>query len=693
MSDNIEQIMRQLERLIEKCNTEYYVLGRPSMSDAAFDAALQQLKALEQQHPELVSSTSPTRRVLQPMDASLSAVPHREPMLSLGNITSLDELTAFVRTLFKGHDFSRGRGFHVSVEPKVDGLSASWWYENGRLARVLTRGDGKNGEDITAAARTILEMPLQLHPGLLASQPFVEIRGEVYMRRSVLRRLNATRSEPFANTRNAAVGSIKLQDPRQVALRTLSFAGYDVICASAEYTNKALPSFWLQQAGVPVCPDTKVYSMNGAKTPEQVAQELHQLVMDFDTRRQMLDMDTDGCVLKLVFNPEARQELSHNGVTPRWAAAYKYPPEEAVTTLLGVTFQVGRHGTVTPVAELQPVSLAGSVIRRATLHNMPRMDSLGLSAGCQVTIAKAGEIIPQVLRVTAAGPGGLITAPATCPVCKGPLVKEDDVVAVRCANFDCEGVIIPRLKHAISKAALDVDGAGESLIEDLVRAGGIKKLSQLFSLDPAGLLRSGVKASPATIIRWMQMFTNAASKVLDKPATLLYALSVKDLGRKACGALVEHHGSVMKLLEAPEEVIRATPDLTPVAAAAWLRVREEPWFVSELHAFGRLGFQLDMRPQTPTGNALAGLKFVITGELSRERDDFHRLIKANGGSATGSVSGKTSYLIAGRDAGRSKMQAAEAKGVKMISEEQFWALLDESRKNCHTEGQGSLQGS
>lgn len=667
--------MRQLEQLIEKCSVEYYVLGRPSMSDEAFDAAMKQLRTLEQQHPTLASSTSPTKRVLQPLDTSLPAVPHKVPMLSLDNITNLEELTSFVRAVFKGHDFSRGRGFHVSVEPKVDGLSASWWYENGKLVRVLTRGDGKNGEDITAAARTILEMPLQLRPGLLAAQPFVEIRGEIYMRRTVLRRLNSARSEPFANTRNAAVGSIKLQDPRQVAQRTLSFAGYDVLCDAPEYINKALPSFWLQQAGVPVCPDAHVYSMNGEKPPEQVAQELHQLVLAFDTRRQMLDMDTDGCVLKLVFNQEARNELSHNGSTPRWAAAYKYPPEEAVTTLLGVTFQVGRHGTVTPVAELHPVSLAGSVIRRATLHNMPRMDSLGLSEGCQVVIAKAGEIIPQVLRVAAPGPGAGIAAPTVCPVCKGPLVREEEVVAVRCSNSDCTGVVVAKLKHAISKSALDVDGAGESLIEDLVKVGGVRKLSQLFSLDPAGLLRSGVKASPSTIIRWMQMFTSAAGRMLDKPATLLYALSVKDLGRKACAALIEHHGSVLKLLEAPEEAVRATPDLTDVAASAWLKVRGEAWFTHELIAFERLGFQLDLLPQTPAGDKLKDMKFVITGELSREREDFHKLIKANGGSAAGSVSGKTTHLIVGREPGRSKMKAAESKGVPMISEEQFWDLL------------------
>ena len=667
--------MRGLEQLIARCNVEYYIQGKPSLSDAAFDETVKQLRQLEESYPDLVSSASPLRRVLQPLDKALPAVPHNQPMLSLENLTSAEDVNAFLNTVFKKHTFSTP-SVHFSIEPKVDGLSAAWHYEYGELVRVLTRGDGINGEDITAAARTIHEMPLRLHDGELAQLQHVEIRGEIYMRRSVLRRLNASREEPFANTRNAAVGSIKLKDPRQVAERCLSFAGYDIVGMPPTLENAAHVGHWLRQAGVPLCPFNEVHAYRSSDTIASIVAHMHARIMAFDTVRQGLDMDTDGCVVKLVMAAEARKELGHNGRVPLWAAAYKYPPEEACTELLGVTFQIGKHGTVTPVAELKPVKLAGSVISRATLHNLPRMTTLGLTRGCTVVIAKAGEIIPQVLRVSHhVNPVDVISAPKECPVCNSPLTSEEGVVAVRCGNSECEGTVAAKLKHAISKAALNVESVGPAVIDELVQQGGVRRLSQLFNLDPAKLISAGVTTGVTTMTRWMLAFKDAAERNKDKPEVLLYAMAIKDLGNKACEALVQRHGSVMTMLSLPAEVVYDTPDLGQVAADAWLNVRSQPWFLAELSTFEKLGFQLDMLPQTPTGDKLKGLKFVITGDLSRERGEFQKLIKANGGATAGSVSGKTSHLIAGREPGRTKLAAAAAKGVPVINEEEFWNML------------------
>lgn len=665
--------MRQLEQLIEKANRAYYIHGEPILTDFAFDESLRQLKNLERAYPELASSTSPTRRINEGLSGDLPSKEHTTPMLSLANATCRKDLELFVRRLqgLSHHNLS------VIIEPKVDGLSSTWSYRKGQLQHVLTRGNGKLGEEVTAAARTILEMPLQLQPGLLAELD-IEIRGEVYMRRSIFSKLNDARrasgDDLMANPRNAAVGSLKLKDPKEVARRRLSFVGYELVCNDPRYAALAEPSRWFKEAGVPFLQPAGEVVISG-RPLDQVVDELEALLESFRSGKEALDMDTDGAVLKVIRNLQVRAELGDNGVEPAWAVAFKYPPEEVTTTLREVIFQVGRMGTVTPVASLDPVWLSGSTISRATLHNAARLDTLGLQKGSTVGLSKAGEVIPQVTRLVAPGTGDLIRMPKDCPSCGTHLVQEEEAAAVRCPNKDCVAVAKARLCHAVSKVALDFDGVGEVLIEALVDKAGVRRVSDLLKLDPAHLLRCGVAQSADTIIRWLGLITQASARKLQHPASVLYALSIPHIGNKASNALIAAHGSVKKLLSADESEILGTPDLLPIPARSWLAVRDAPWLQSEIRAFELAGFNMDMQPATPTSNKLADKRIVITGDLSHERGHFEVLIRQNGGKLTGSVSKKTNYLIVGSNPGHNKIRDANKHGVPQIDEAQFWALL------------------
>lgn len=679
--------MQELARLLREHSEAYYA-GQPKISDAEFDKLMSELITLETKNPSLQALDSPTKAINQTLPSGVVGRQHAVPMLSLDNLTSVEDVRVFVqKVLNKAREQGMNLdGIWIAVEPKVDGLSASCTYENGRLVRVLTRGNGREGEDISANAVRIGDIHIRLPDGMLKEQSTVEVRGEIFMRPSVLNQLNAERKaqneEPYANTRNCAVGSIKLKDPEESARRFLSFTAYELVCGDMRYTSSGDPMSWFSQAGVPCVQRVGKSRLSGGV--EKVTAELMVALSQFDTRRRTMDMDTDGAVLKVMGCTELRRQLGDNGKFPNWAAAFKFAPEEAVTTLLGVTFQIGKHGTVTPVAELEPVSLAGSVVRRATLHNRVYLASLDLGVGCSVAISKAGEIIPQVVRRATAAPPGtyLFRMPVVCPACGGELKRDDeDAVAVRCDNRECcgnpgtTGTVVARLRHAVSKDALDVDGVGESLVQELVFSYGIRSASSMFNLDPSKVMTSlGVPFQ--TVMRYISMFKEAATSKLNNPERVLYALCIRNLGRKACGALVSHFGSVHEMMQVEPEIIRSTPDLQPAAADAWLKVRDEEWFKREIDQFESLGFNMRMAPPSLSSEKLKGQTWVITGELSDARERFEAVIKANGGRVTSSVSRKTTGLLVGDNPGGTKLKGAEKHSVKQYTEQQFWELLE-----------------
>jgi DNA ligase (NAD+) len=688
MLNPTQQKMQALGSRLRECSRAYYA-GTPEISDQEFDQLMRELLQLEAQHPEFRAADSPTRAINQTLPPGVSGTAHAAPMLSLDNLTSEEDVRGFVRSVL---DHARKNGIPLDgvalvIEPKIDGLSASCTYQHGRLVRVLTRGNGQQGEDITANARMMHDIPEQLEPSSLADLPSLEIRGEIYMRPSVLAELNEQRAQEgetaYANTRNCAVGSIKLSNAVESQRRKLSFLAYDLVCNDITYEASGDPVPWIQRAGVPVVGRVHTLQLSRLTDLEECTMHLTRALAEFDARRRLSDMDTDGAVLKLVGSMALRQSLGHNGKFPHWAAAYKFAPEEASTILESVTFQIGKHGTVTPVAELRPVKLAGSVVQRATLHNRTYLDNLQLRAGCTVVISKAGEIIPQVVRRANEGPSEatVISMPKVCPACGGPLVNEEEAVAVRCTNWNCKGsaatpgTVVARLRHAVGKEALNVDGVGESLIQGLVFDCGVTRVSQLFQLDPARLM-TGLTVPFETALRYINMFKNAAAAQLKSPERVLYALSILNLGRKACRALAAHYGSVRDMMQCDETVIRSTPDLAPVAAAAWLSVREAEWFKQEIDQLEVIGFDMRMPPPSVSSNKLAGQTWVITGELHDPRESYEAVIRSHGGRVTGSVSGKTTGLLVGTNPGNNKLKGAAKHNVKQYNEQEFWQLLE-----------------
>lgn len=645
----------------------YYVLDAPEITDAEYDRMLVRLREIEAQYPESVPSDSPTQRVGGRASAQFSEVRHLEPMLSLGNVFSAEELRAFDERVKSG--LPEGSEVEYVMEPKIDGLACSLIYENGRLVRAATRGDGVVGENVTANVRTIRSIPLVLKvPEGEAVPELLDVRGEVYMPRHAFMQLNEQRAErgesEFANPRNAAAGSLRQLDPQVTASRSLSFFAYYIVGegARAKHSDSLAA---LTRYGFKVSENYKVV---------QNIDEAIKYIADFNELRQGLSYDTDGAVIKVNAVYEQRI-LGATGKDPRWATAYKYPPEQAETTLEDIDWRVGRTGVLTPTAVLTPVKLSGSVISRATLHNEDFIRAKDIRIGDKVIINKAGEIIPEVLRVVTEKRTGAeqeVEIPTKCPDCGWSVERRDEEAAIRCTNPHCPALGREGLIHFASRDAMNIEGCGPSVINALIDAGLVRDAADLYSLQKEDVLkldRMGEKSAD----KLLAAIEASKANELDK---LLFALGIRHVGAKVARTLAVEFGSMEKLLAAEAEELAAIRDIGAVIAESvvtWLRVPTNRDLLERLEAAGLT--MTFTAPASNEDNPFFGKTLVFTGTLpTLGRAEAKTLAQDVGAKVSGSVSKKTDYVIAGAEAG-SKLEKAEALGVTVIDEAEFFRLL------------------
>jgi DNA ligase (NAD+) len=663
---NAKERIEALRTEIRRTGELYYVHDRPEITDAEYDALVRELIRLEERHPELVTPDSPTQRVGGTPVSELPEVRHEVPLLSLDNGYSGEDVDAWMQRVADRLD---GRVPDVVCELKIDGLSVSLVYQEGRLVRAATRGDGTTGEDVTPNVRTIRTVPVELKgPGI---PRLLEIRGEVYFPEKAFEALNRSREEAgealFANPRNAAAGSLRLLDSRVTASRRLSAFLYSVARwegpGAPDTQSGALEA--LSRLGLPVNPHRAV-----AKGREAIGAFLE----EWREKRRTLPFETDGVVLK-VDRLEDQARLAQTAKFPRWALAYKFPPEEATTKVTAIVVQVGRTGVLTPVAEFEPVLLAGSTVRRATLHNYEDLARKDVRVGDTVAVEKGGDVIPKVTRVLLGRrPAGAapFEMPAVCPACGEPVVREEGAVAVRCVNSSCPALVREAIRHFVSRKAMDVEGLGDERIDQLVTEGLVDGIASLYSLRAeqlAPLLRWGEK-SAANVVGQI-----AKSKEQGL-ARLLFGLGIREVGEKTAKTLSRRFGSVSALSEAPEEELTAVPEIGPETARA---IRA--WFDREpnrrlLSQLGEAGVRMTGAGEKPAGEGLlAGRVFVLTGTLARRtRDEAAAEIERAGGKVTSSVSKKTTAVIAGVEPG-SKLEKARGLGVPVWDEERLDAVL------------------
>ena len=673
----------ELRRLLNHAAHAYYVLDAPELEDPVYDRLYRELLELEAAHPELITPDSPTQRVGGTPAAAFSSVEHRIPLLSLDNAFSSEELEAWYGRLLKVLDRETGTALPMVGELKIDGNALALSYENGLLVRAATRGDGEQGEEITANVRTIASVPLRLQ--LDAPPAWLEVRGEALIPDATFAAINAERAErdeaPFANPRNACAGTLRQLDPKVVAARRLDFFAYTLHLPPDPPQGPRSQwecLQWLQRAGFKVNPNAELL-------PDLAAVEA--FFSAWDTGRRSLAYATDGVVVKL--NDLRLQDAA--GFTqkaPRWAIALKYAAEEAPSILLRLACQVGRTGVVTPVAEFEPVPLAGTMVSRATLHNADRLAELDLHAGDTIVVRKAGEIIPEVVRVLGElRPAGAtrLALPNLCPECGSELVREEGEAATRCVNSSCPAILRGALRHWVSKGGLDVDGLGAKLIEQLVEKGLVGSIADLYRLDGAllaSLERMGAKSAE-------NLVTALAASRAQPWHRQLYGLGIHHVGEVSAKALAAAFPSAAELATAAATAAATPPSITAVfGIGAEIAQSLQQWFATPanrllLEQLAGLGFSLAAGPGERAASAaaagqqapLAGQTFVLTGSLpSLSRSAAQALIEAAGGKVSGSVSKKTSYVVAGEEAG-SKLSKAEGLGVAVLDEAGLLELL------------------
>ena len=657
----------KLRREIRHNEYLYYVLDAPEITDAEYDRMMVRLRELEARYPDSIPADSPTQRVGGRASSQFTEVRHLEPLLSLGNVFSTEELRAFDERVHSG--LPAGSKVEYVMEPKIDGLACSLIYENGKLVRAATRGDGVVGENVTANVRTIRSIPLTLKvPEGEAVPELLDVRGEVYMPRQAFMRLNEQRAErgesEFANPRNAAAGSLRQLDPQVTASRSLSFFAYYLVGEGAQPKHSESLAL-LARYGFKVSENYKVV---------ENIDEAIKYIGDFNELRQGLSYDTDGAVIK-VNDVYQQRILGATGKDPRWATAYKYPPEQAETTLEDIDWRVGRTGVLTPTAVLTPVKLSGSVISRATLHNEDFIRAKDIRIGDRVVINKAGEIIPEVLRVVAekrTGDEKEVEIPSVCPECGWRVERQGEEAAIRCTNPHCPALGREGLIHFVSRDAMNIDGCGPSVINALLDAGLVRDAADLYSLRKEDLLkleRMGEKSADNLLAALAESKKNE----LDK---LLFALGIRHVGAKVARILATEFGSMEKLQQAqPEELaqIRDIGDKIAESAVTWLNVPANIDLVERLAAAG-----LTMTftpPASQEDNPFFGKTLVFTGTMpTLGRAEAKTMAQDVGAKVSGSVSKKTDYVIAGAEAG-SKLEKAQQLGVTVIDEAEFLRML------------------
>ena len=666
----VTTVGKKIERLREEIRDHdhrYYVLAKPAIPDAKYDTLLRELRELEDAHPELRSPDSPTQRVGGAPIEGFEHVTHTLPMLSIDNTYSEQELRDFDERVRKGLGEATYRYF---VDPKIDGVAASLRYEKGQLIRVATRGDGAVGDDITHSARTIRAIPLRLR----ADRPpeALEVRGEVFWPLRSFERFNNKREAagepPFANPRNATTGTLKQLDPQSIVGRGLSFMahGYGEMVGAGFDTQSELCA-QLKNWGVPVSPHTQTHdSIDGVLD----------MVHEWNVKRRELDYLTDGLVIK-VDSLAQRETLGATSRYPRWCIAYKFAAEQAETLLKGVTFQVGKLGTITPVAELEPVLLAGTTVKRASLHNFDQVERLGVRVGDTVVVEKAGEIIPQIVSVARpkrSPRGKRIAAPKSCPACRGEVLQDEDGVYWRCVNAACPAQLRERLIFFCGRNQMDIEGAGPALIDQLLAAGMIHSYADIYRLgDKREHLLELERLGEKSVVNVLRGIEASKKQPLVR---LLAALNIHHIGATTAELLADHFGDMDSLAGATEDELLGIEGIGPELAGSVRRYFASASgkdTIADLHAVGVNMRQ--PRAKKALDQPLTGKTVVVTGTLKKfSRKEMENLIKELGGKPSNSVSANTDFVVAGEKAG-SKQDKARKLGVKVLDEQQFLNLI------------------
>ncbi len=663
---NIIREMAELRKIIREHDYAYYVLDTPKVEDAEYDRLMQRLLRLEKENPELVTSDSPTQRVGGAVAAGFSRVAHSRPLLSLANVFSIGELYAF-------HDRARKLlgtdDIEYVVELKIDGLAISLVYEDGQLVRGATRGDGIFGEDVTGNVRTIRSIPLTIAGGAGDIPQQLDVRGEVYMPRPEFERLNrerAERGEPvFANPRNAAAGSLRQLDPAMTAQRALDIFVYGIGDPQPGMATHMDSLDYLQSLGFKVNPHRRLF---------RTIQEVVNYCSSWEEKRRELPYDIDGLVVK-VNSLQAQQEMGSTAKDPRWAAAYKFPAEQAVTVLEDIFTGVGRTGVLTPTAILQPVRLAGSTVSRATLHNEDFIAEKDIRIGDTVIIHKAGEIIPEVVAVLSerrTGQEKPFVMPKTCPACGGPVVRREGEAAHKCVNPDCPALLREKLIHFASREAMNIEGLGPAIVTNLLEAGLVNDAADFFRLKMEDLLkieRMGEK-SATKLLANIEASKQAG---LDK---LLFALGIRYVGAKVAGNLAKNLRTMEAVSQADMETLTGIDEIGDKIAESVVAYFAEVENLALIDGLRAAGVVMEA-PELPSAAeaTLSGKTFVLTGGMeTMTRQEATAAIERAGGKVTSSVSKNTDYVVAGADPG-SKLAKANSLGVQVLNEEQFLQLL------------------
>ena len=657
--EQIKSEYEQLCREAEQHNFNYYVLDNPTVEDDEYDRLMRRIKEIEAENPEIVSESSPTQHVGGYAINTFEKVTHEVQMGSLQDVFSKGELYEFDERVKK----AVGKAVYC-VEPKIDGLSVSLEYKDGIFTRGSTRGDGFVGEDITKNLKTIKSIPMVLREKI----PFIEVRGEVYMPKAdfekLVRKQLENDEQPAKNPRNAAAGSLRQKDSRVTASRGLDIFVFNLQrIEGRELTCHSESLDYMKSLGFNV--------IDGYKTFDNIEDAVSR-IMEIGENRQSYSYDIDGAVIK-VDDFELRNELGSTAKVPKWAVAFKYPPEEKETKLLDIEINVGRTGALTPVAVFEPVWLAGTTVSRAVLHNQDYIDSKDIRIGDIIAVRKAGDIIPEVVRsVSHAENSEPFIIPHICPVCHGKAERAEDEAVIRCVNIDCPAQLLKNIEHFASRPAMNIDGLGEAVVKQLVENRLISTVADLYALQQQDIemLPGFAKVSASKLI------ANIENSKANSPDRLLFALGIKGIGQKNAQLLMKHFGSIEKLSETSPEEISAVENFGDILANNIFTALHEPHMtelIERLRSYGvNTVYQSDVK-----SDKLAGLTFVITGTLpDMTRDEAKTLIEQNGGKCSGSVSKKTSYVLAGEEAG-SKLTKAQQLGVTVISQQQLIEMIGE----------------
>ena len=665
MKETDKNEIESLRKTIHGHDYKYYVKNSPSISDREYDSLYYRLKELERRYPQWVTSDSPTQRVGGKVEQRFQPIAHPVPMLSLDNTYNVDEVRAFHQRIIKGLPDVAEDSIEYTVELKIDGLAVALTYEAGRLVRGATRGDGKKGEDITANLKTIRSIPLEI-----SSEPFkkIEVRGEVYMPKKEFQRLNTIREmegkSPFANPRNAAAGALRVLDPAITDSRKLGIFIYTV---GFLHNNICKTHLELQQTLTSLRFPINEHNRLCSNFEDTIA-----TIEEWRQRKNNLDYEVDGLVIQL--NSLAhRKKLGNTSKFPRWAVAYKYEAEQVETEILKIVCQVGRTGSITPVAYLEPVFVSGSTVSRATLHNEDEIKRKDIRVGDRVVIEKAGEIIPKVVRLV--DPTGKRKAPfampTVCPECQMEIIRPKGEAAWRCVNAICPAQLKERLKHFASRKAMDIDHMGPAVIEQLVESGRVKSFSDLYTLkkdEVAGLERLAEK-SAQNLIDAIEKSKSAGL------ARLLFGLGIRHVGQRAASILAETFRSIKNLRTIPYENIESVIEIGPVIAESLKSFFDQKTNLQDIENLSSMGVVVEEQGEARKEGVLTGKQFVLTGTLSKiSRNEAKEKIESLGGRVTSSVSGKTDFLVAGKDAG-SKLAKAKVLKITVLDEKELQKII------------------